>query len=61
MLLTNKNKNIFVNTYSLFYFSLQRDELLRGDFSNNIKILQNYPSNVDIQLILSKARKIRQK
>lgn len=38
---------------------LQREELLRGDFSNNIKILQNYPPNVDIQQILNKARLIR--
>lgn len=39
---------------------LQRDNLIRSDFSTNIKILQNYPPSVDIQLILSKARKLRE-
>lgn len=40
---------------------IQREDLLRGDFSTNIKILQNYPNNVDIQQILAQARRIRPK
>lgn len=40
---------------------LQREDLLGGDFSNNIKILQNYPNTVDIKKILAKARELRAK
>jgi TBC1 domain family member 13 len=38
---------------------MQREFLLKSDFSNNIKILQSYPP-VDVQLILTYAKKLRQ-
>jgi hypothetical protein len=38
---------------------IQREQLLIGDFSANIKILQSYPPGVDVQLILSFAKKLR--
>ena len=39
---------------------IQHDNLLNGDFSNNMKALQSYPP-VDIQNILSYAKKLRLK
>lgn len=38
---------------------IQRENLLLGDFSSNIKILQNYPDNVEIKDIVKKAKDIR--
>lgn len=40
---------------------IQRDQLLKGDFSNNIRILQNYPNSVEIKEIVERAREIRKK
>ncbi|RNA37251.1 TBC1 domain family member 13 isoform X1 [Brachionus plicatilis] len=40
---------------------IQREHLLKGDFSANIKILQNYPNSVEIKEIVEKARNIRRK
>ncbi|CAF0740171.1 unnamed protein product [Brachionus calyciflorus] len=40
---------------------IQRDQLLSGDFSSNIKTLQNYPNNVDIMHIVDKAKHLRKK
>ena len=37
---------------------LQRESILRGDFSHNIKILQNYPP-IDVQTIISQANSLR--
>lgn len=37
---------------------LQRENILKGDFSHNIKILQNYPP-IDIQTIISHANQTR--
>lgn len=37
---------------------LQRESILKGDFSHNIKILQNYPP-IDISSIISHANQIR--
>ena len=39
---------------------IQHDNLLNGDFSNNMKALQSYPP-IDIQNILSYAKKLRLK
>lgn len=39
---------------------MQRDNLLVGDFSHNIKVLQSFPP-IDVQVILSLAKKLRQK
>lgn len=33
---------------------LRRDDILKGDFSSNVKLIQNYPAS-DVQSILSKA------
>jgi len=38
---------------------LQRESILQGDFSQNIKILQNYPP-IDIQIIISRANSLRE-
>lgn len=38
---------------------LQRNSILAGDFSHNIKILQNYPP-IDIQIIINHAINLRQ-
>eukprot|EP01024_Parvocaulis_polyphysoides_P030040 TRINITY_DN272_c1_g2_i2.p2 TRINITY_DN272_c1_g2~~TRINITY_DN272_c1_g2_i2.p2 ORF type:complete len:201 (-),score=17.15 TRINITY_DN272_c1_g2_i2:247-849(-) len=35
-----------------------RQELLSGDFSSNVKLLQSYPRDVDVQIILKKADEI---
>ncbi|XP_064616309.1 TBC1 domain family member 13-like [Liolophura sinensis] len=37
---------------------LVRDDLLGGDFPTNMKLVQNYPSTVDVQRILSKATEL---
>jgi hypothetical protein len=40
---------------------LQKECILSGDLSNNIKIFQNYPSNIEILTIINKTNQIRRK
>eukprot|EP01023_Acetabularia_acetabulum_P006254 TRINITY_DN12614_c0_g1_i5.p4 TRINITY_DN12614_c0_g1~~TRINITY_DN12614_c0_g1_i5.p4 ORF type:complete len:106 (-),score=11.81 TRINITY_DN12614_c0_g1_i5:403-720(-) len=35
-----------------------RQELLQGDFSSNVKLLQSHPRDLDVQIILKKADEI---
>ncbi|XP_077974526.1 TBC1 domain family member 13-like [Styela clava] len=38
---------------------LLRDQLLTGDFSSNMKMLQNFPDSVEMEVIIAKAHEIK--
>lgn len=38
---------------------LVRDQLLQGDFAANLKLLQNYPHNIDVAVVLKTAEELR--
>jgi len=40
-----------------FFYRLIRDQILAGDFSTIVKLLQNYP-NVETRVILNKAAEL---
>ena len=37
-----------------------RDALMNGDFASNMKLLQNYPEEIDVAIVLKKADEIFQ-
>jgi len=43
-----------------FFYRLIRDQILAGDFSTIVKLLQNYP-NVETRVILNKAAELNVK
>jgi hypothetical protein len=45
-----------INFY--LFLSIQRDSLIKNEFSSNIKLLQSYPE-IDVQLVINKAKNIR--
>ncbi|CAF3717983.1 unnamed protein product [Adineta steineri] len=52
------------NFQFLLYFccamvTLQRDQILNGDYSQNIKLLQHYPPDTDIHKIIEKAAELK--
>ncbi|CAF1416726.1 unnamed protein product [Adineta steineri] len=52
------------NFQFLLYFccamvTLQRDQILTGDYSQNIKLLQHYPPDTDIHKIIEKAAELK--
>jgi len=53
---------LFLNYFItiLFFCSLIRDQILAGDFSTIVKLLQNYP-NVEMRVILNKAAELSSK
>ncbi|XP_074600098.1 TBC1 domain family member 13 [Brevipalpus obovatus] len=60
-LLADDQRFRFLLEISCAMIILLKEDLLQGDYSSNIKLLQNFPERIDLENVIIKAKLVREK